>query len=567
VKRPTFRSLGLTILLVSSTLLAGPSTTASAAAGCAASMYYGQSAYTTALPGQSLVVVAAFLNSGSCGWVVGSASQVNLATCCPVGIVSPLLSWGPTWLSARAYATASTSFVGPGQIGWFAYGLTVPLNTAPGNYFFYGELALASTGAALNPQGYFHKVTVVALSGGGSSVAGTVTDPSGAAIANTTVDLIPSGCMTCAPAATTQTNAQGTYLAPVPPGSYKVRFDTFGFVAQFYNGKVDFASGDLVTVASGAAVTGINATLRPYPIRGRVTSAATSAAIPNASVQVNSDTSPTIITSTLTDGQGRYQIDLPNGSYRVHFVPPAGSNYFEEWWDNHMLTWDAAKTVTTSSASPQVLDAALSNAYAVTGTLQTSTLVPVAGAWAMAFDASAGAIARCGSSGCMYTGFAISTASGSYSIPVPSGTFRLEFLPFGATAGAEWSGNADSFSTATPVTVSGANISVPFVFRPAISGTVSSAASPGTKIANVSVLVHDMTAQCALVRSAPMLTDANGWYGVPMPVGTYRVHFSPTIGLPYSDRWSGNAGDCTSATPITVTTPAGAPNTNAALLP
>jgi hypothetical protein len=68
-----------------------------------------------------------------------------------------------------------------------------------------------------------------------------------------------------------RTLASGDYSMDVLPGDYKLRFYDDGtpcnvgkYVGQFYNDKADFGTADVIHVARGATVTGINATLRLF---------------------------------------------------------------------------------------------------------------------------------------------------------------------------------------------------------------------------------------------------------------------------------------------------------------
>ncbi len=40
----------------------------------------------------------------------------------------------------RRFATTTTDYVGPGQVGWFVYTVQAPLDAPPGDYRFGGDL-------------------------------------------------------------------------------------------------------------------------------------------------------------------------------------------------------------------------------------------------------------------------------------------------------------------------------------------------------------------------------------------------------------------------------------------
>ena len=153
----------VTALAVVASLLAGAAGQAAAVTGYD-SAYFGESAFLVLGPGQSGQFAVGFNNTGSTGWLTGSASQVDLAICLPdkttCNTVSPNAAFASNWLGVTDYATTSTTYVGPGQTGYFVYNVTVPTGTAPGTYRFNGDLALHGTASMIHPQGYYQDVEV-----------------------------------------------------------------------------------------------------------------------------------------------------------------------------------------------------------------------------------------------------------------------------------------------------------------------------------------------------------------------------------------------------------------------
>jgi len=156
----------ITALAVVASLLAGTAGQAAAVSGYD-SAYFGESAFLTLGPGQSGQFAVGFNNTGSTGWLTGSASQVDLSICLPdkttCNTTSPNAAFASSWLSSTAYATTSTTFVGPGQTGFFVYDVTVPSAASPGVYSFNGDLALHGTASMIHPQGYYQDVEVPAV--------------------------------------------------------------------------------------------------------------------------------------------------------------------------------------------------------------------------------------------------------------------------------------------------------------------------------------------------------------------------------------------------------------------
>ena len=153
----------VTALAVVASLLAGAAGQAAAVSGYD-SAYFGESAFLTLGPGQSGQFAVGFNNTGSTGWLTGSTSQVDLAICLPDKVtcntISPNAAFASNWLSSTDYATTSTTYVGPGQTGYFVYNVAVPTTATPGTYRFNGDLALHGTASTIHPQGYYQDVQV-----------------------------------------------------------------------------------------------------------------------------------------------------------------------------------------------------------------------------------------------------------------------------------------------------------------------------------------------------------------------------------------------------------------------
>ena len=91
------------------------------------SAWAGQSANPTLAPGQAATLVVALRNTGYRGWYAGSpGQQANLGTSSPLDATRPELGVG------NRLAIQSTSYVGPGQTGWFQFDIHAP--STPGTY-------------------------------------------------------------------------------------------------------------------------------------------------------------------------------------------------------------------------------------------------------------------------------------------------------------------------------------------------------------------------------------------------------------------------------------------------
>jgi uncharacterized protein YkwD len=91
----------------------------------------GQSPDVMLAPGQTATLVVALRNTGYRGWYRGSpGQQANLGTADPLDTPRWDLTYG--WPSPSRIATTTTSYVGPGQVGWFQFQVRAP--STPGSY-------------------------------------------------------------------------------------------------------------------------------------------------------------------------------------------------------------------------------------------------------------------------------------------------------------------------------------------------------------------------------------------------------------------------------------------------
>ncbi len=85
----------------------------------------------TLAAGQTTTLVVALQNTGYRGWYAGVPNQqAALGTSAPLDGARPDLAYN--WLSMSRAATTTTSYVGPGQVGWFQFTVRAP--STPGDY-------------------------------------------------------------------------------------------------------------------------------------------------------------------------------------------------------------------------------------------------------------------------------------------------------------------------------------------------------------------------------------------------------------------------------------------------
>ncbi len=112
--------------------------------------------------GQTGQFVVTATNTGTTTWGRGTATQVDIAFCCPV-TTSPFAAWNNGWLPSSHYATTTQASVAPGALANFVFNVTVPLTANDGQYPFAFEVVLASNGEPLHPEGQFVLATVQPL--------------------------------------------------------------------------------------------------------------------------------------------------------------------------------------------------------------------------------------------------------------------------------------------------------------------------------------------------------------------------------------------------------------------
>jgi len=120
------------------------------------SAWAGQSADPTLAPGAVTTLVVALRNTGYRGWYQGSpGQQANLGTANPLDVARPDLAQG--WLSTNRIATTTTSYVGPGQTGWFQFQIHAP--STPGVYRL-NVRGVVDGAAWLEDAGIYFTITV-----------------------------------------------------------------------------------------------------------------------------------------------------------------------------------------------------------------------------------------------------------------------------------------------------------------------------------------------------------------------------------------------------------------------
>ena len=150
--------------------------------------WYGQSGYMSLCPGDQATAVVAYYNSGAQGWVLGKMGEAAyLGTwwnepgqdqASVLGGDGQLGGPNTAWPRFNRLAVPTTTWVGPGQVGWFRFTLQAP--TTPGTYRL-GIRPLIEGATWMEDYGVFWELTV--LNPDGSLPARTAPDPRGLAYA------------------------------------------------------------------------------------------------------------------------------------------------------------------------------------------------------------------------------------------------------------------------------------------------------------------------------------------------------------------------------------------------
>src|SRR5437867_6691929 len=137
------------------------------------SAYSGESAFVTINAGETQSFQVFFSNTGTQTWTKGGDTEVDLAACLADKVTcnaqDPTDStWNSGWLSTSRYATTTQASVAPGSVATFAYNIKAPTD-ATGTHRFNGDVVVASSGARVQPEGYYQDATMKAV--------GSVTGP------------------------------------------------------------------------------------------------------------------------------------------------------------------------------------------------------------------------------------------------------------------------------------------------------------------------------------------------------------------------------------------------------
>jgi 5-hydroxyisourate hydrolase-like protein (transthyretin family) len=360
-----------------------------------------------------------------------------------------------------------------------------------------------------------------------NSVSGRVTDrATGLPIAgmNVQLDLANVCCQAIGFGAVTDSDGRYTVTLDAPATVKVLFFRVPGgppYVLRWYHDKDDFNLADSLVVSG--AVADVDEVLDAgIVISGQVTDAATAAALLNITVIAQPNFGCCGYGSN-TDANGRYNLVVGPGTYRISFFSPPGSDYLEQWWNNKP-GYSAADLLTVPSTT---VDLTSINAAFVHGILVRGTVTGAAGAAVGQVDVVATlddpAIP------CCLSYRAQTGTDGTYTMYVRAGHYRINFQPPSTTdyLAEYWDGKPD-FGSASVLNVVGStegiDASLDRGFR--ITGRVTDA-NGGAGVPNVFVGVNDVI---CCTSGGYGFTGADGTYSATVRAGTYTLAFNPPFG-------------------------------------
>ncbi len=259
-----------------------------------------------------------------------------------------------------------------------------------------------------------------------SCISGTVTGTGGTPLADVWVDVYSYSIGYYS----TTTAADGTWLVPVPVGSFTVAFwdAPDPYVTGYYSSS---SSGhfspywDLstpVSVGPSSNVPGIDAQLATgRHISGTVT---VPGGMPVQGIQVDAASSGTYYysASTETGADGSYQLLVPAGTYTLFFSDDSGT-YLNGYYSSggiggFGLLASSATPVTVNLSDVTGKNVQLGTGYHIKGRVTGVDGAPIMGVSVGPYSSS-------------YSGSGTTVSDGTYSVAVPLGTYMVQFWSYG----------------------------------------------------------------------------------------------------------------------------------------
>ncbi len=460
-------------------------------------------------------------------------------------------------LNAVQWSVDPASFGSISGSGQFLVG---PANTTSVSGRVIGTVAMAG----LSLQGASHVATGHSNTGP-YTFTGMVTAANNTPIAGATVSVMSAGLTPFLISG--HTNVHGIYSIQVPAGTYAVRAEAQGLVAEFFDDVPTITLATKFTTDPNRLVYDhIDFVLGSGgSISGTVTDAATAAPLPGVQVaiEIASNTRPPTSSawSVQTGHDGKYTISgLQDGQYVVF---AQGQSFIFEYYNDQKDRTNANPVVVTQSSHVTGIDFALDRRppdpeYSISGFVRDANAQPIAHAVVIANPNPAANLP-------VITG--ITDQTGAYKLIVRAGSWTVMANAQGFVP--EWYDNAATANSATPVILTATaplrtDVDFSLGTGGAIEGYVLNAAT------NLPVAGATVAAMSGPNSSTPSggvsshgMTDQNGFYRISgLAAGDYYVMAQANgFVLQYFDM----AANLTLATKVSVTDGQTTPNIDFAL--
>jgi hypothetical protein len=253
----------------------------------------------------------------------------------------------------------------------------------------------------------------------------------------------------------TETTSSGSYTFGVPDGTYKVSFfdgcdDRRDHEDEWFDDQPHSWTATEVTVASPSTTPGIDAELTARgSISGTVTSD-TGEPLSDICIDVYDTTTGEWAGWAETASSGSYTAFVSEGTYHVEFSDNCDAlrDHRREWFDDQPTEATANDVVVTGSNTTGGIDAELTTLAfgSITGTVTSAAGAPLGDICVDVYDPTTGE----------WAGWAETASSGNYTVPLPEGTYRVEFADWCDAQHdhrEEWFDDQPSWETATDVLV------------------------------------------------------------------------------------------------------------------
>jgi len=339
-------------------------------------------------------------------------------------------------------------------------------------------------------------------------IVGHVSGPSGTGLANMTATAYNlSGTRR----GFTTTDATGSFTLALPPGSYKVvAFDeTLTYATTFFDSAMSFDAATAISIAAGASAIANLQLPQAAKLTGLVSDRTTLATIGGARVTMYASDG-SVTARTLTGSDGHYSLAVRPGGLRVVDDDPSG-NYATTYVPD-AESFSSESPVAAAAGQAVTINATMTLAGHLSGRVTDRvTGAPLAGITAVAYNADGTTRA-----------FAITGATGTYSIVVPSLDYRLGTFDATLVYLPQFQANQTSFAGAAIVhavaqqTISGFDFALSKGAR--VTGHITSRAL-GTPISAITAGAYDVSGHLI----ASTASDSSGGYTLLLTPATVKL--------------------------------------------